>query len=347
VIENQDTDAIRLVVRAIVPLDVPLLVDSAAFNATCPISLSRGPGRLLLPACPDGIMEPFKAPDGFHVTERFWGQGTKSSNEGGQGLVEAVGIELVPTHASLGFPTEELSKAYARGLEDVETEMVDWVRRFQGWGEVLARQSLSPLEPLPTLVSLPSDGVITWVIADERMSWPYSSQRTIKITLAGPLGPLSERVADTSTLSRMAALADDPEAVAPAAVVLIASARRAAQRGQWRLALMELGTALEALLTAQLTLAPGSYMTLGPLTKAALKAGVALPQDVLARFVKPRNAAVHDGLIPSAAVVVDGLAMLDRLCDVAHPTYRCDPNLHVAHRPHRHDLTIMKPPNSA
>lgn len=144
-------------------------------------------------------------------------------------------------------------------------------------------------------------------------------------------------------MDRIVTLTNDATS-AHSAVVLTTSARRAAQRGRYRLALMELGTALEALLSELLQLPPAHKVTLGPLTTRARAAGVSLPSDVITRFVEPRNDAVHRGVEPSRASVIDALALLDSLIEQHLPDQASDPSLERAHRPQRHDLHIIKPP---
>ena len=341
------TSSPPLELLAQVPLDVAFIVDAAVLGMKLPVRADDGlRGHVFFPlASSDDASRPLLPPDGFGRVETYWGDWTSRSKEGGQAAVERLGSHLVlGPQATLTYPVETLGDGYARGLAPVEERLVAWVRRFQEWGQVLARQCLSIAEPLPSHLSPPSAAAITWIESGGHASWPDSSQAVVRIVMETQLTALSERVARVDTVTAMARLADEPSAAPPPAVALVSTARRAAQRRQWRTALMELGTALEALLTVQLALPTGHKQTLGPLTQRAIKAGIALPADVQTLFVDPRNAAVHGGVEPSRTTVMVGLEMLDALIAEHEPTYACPATLERVHRPQRHDLQFIKRP---
>lgn len=340
------TDA-DLVVRALVPLAADLIVDAAVAGQDFPLVTSHGPGRLVMPAPSAEDYGPLRAPAGFGRVPRDWGAWSSKHGDIGQLSVPTIGVEVRLQSATLDFPVEYLGNSHARGLAPLEQEIVEWTDRFQEWAQVLALQVLSRLEPSPKTLNAPSVGVLTWVEAAGQASWVDSSQQVLTVMVEGPLSPMSERVADIATIQRMVGLANDPALTPPAAVSLVVAARRAAQRGQWRTALMEMGTALEAVLTSAMPPPANGWETLGPMTARALKLGIALPQDVQAKFVKPRNQAVHQGITPAPGTVVDGLSMMDALILTYHSAYAADPSLPQAHRVQRHDLHIVKPPERA
>lgn len=336
-----------LTLFAQIPLDVGFIVDSSVLGVALPVNVDGLEGRVLFPLKgPDGS-RPLVAPDGLGRVDTFWGDWTSQTKAGGQVAIERLGFRLALNNVKLTYPVDELGNGYARGLAPVEKVLVAWIRRFQDWGQVLARQCLSLAEPLPSSISAPSAAAITWVESEDHASWPDSSQAVIQVVVEKDLTPLSERVASLDMVTTMAALANDPAASPPPAVALVTAARRAAQRRQWRNALMELGTALEALLTTQLALPTGHKETLGPLTQRALKAGIPLPTDVQATFVDPRNAAVHSGLEPTPPTVLAALTMLDDLIVTYEPGFACPPSLARAHRPQRHDLHIITRPDAS
>jgi len=333
-----------LLVRAIVPLTADLIVDASAAGSRLAMITAHGAGQLVMPCLGAEDFGPLAAPEGFARVSHDWGTWTSRSGSTGQLAVPTVGFELTLESAALTFPVNELGNAYARGPDPVEEDLLQWLRRLQEWGQILARQSLSPLEPSPKTLSAASSGLILWVETSGRASWPGTSQLAVDVVVETAISPLSERVADTATLTRMAAYANNPNMSPPPAVNLLAAARRAAQRGQWRLALMELGTALEAVLTSVLQPTARGFETLGPMTSRAIREGIALPADIDTAFVKPRNAAVHHGATPSVATVIQALDLLDALIATYHADYAADPSLPLAHRVQRHDLHIVRPP---
>lgn len=334
----------EIVLRALVPLAAELIVDSAVAGQHFALLTSYGTGRLVMPAPSAEEFGPLRAPEGFGRVPQDWGSWTSKRGDAGQLAVPTVGIEVALEDPTLDFPVEDLGRSHARGLAPVEREIVDWVGRFQDWAQVLARQALSRLEPSPKTLSAPSAAVFTWVEAAGQASWVDTSQQTLTVLTDGPLTSTSERVADMATIRRMVDFANDPAATPPAAVSLVVAARRAAQRGQWRTSLMELGTALEAVLTSAMPPpAKGGWETLGPMTRRAIQVGIPLPSDVYATFVEPRNAAVHQGITPTAGTVLGGLKMLDDLLMTYHSRYALEPALAQAHRVQRHDLQMVQP----
>lgn len=293
------TQDAALTLFAVVPLDVAVVMDAACLGQRIPVVVDDQWGALVLPNPRTQDAGPLQAPDGFGRVEVKWGGWNSGKSPAAQVQVEALAFQIPLVGAQLGFPLAKLDQGYASGVESIEEAVVAWVRRFQEWGEVLAHQALSVLEPLPRTVSPRSDAGLTWLKSGTHQSWVSSSQRPITIVVDAPPDPLSERVMDPATLVRVTELANDASCSPPAAVALVVSARRAAQRGRLRLALMELGTALEAVLFSALSLPPEHRDTLGPLTQRAIAAGVPLPNDIQKSFVTPRNEAVHKNVSPA------------------------------------------------
>jgi hypothetical protein len=110
---------------------------------------------------------------------------------------------------------------------------------------------------------------------------------------------------------------------------------------------MELGTALESILTEALQISTSNDLTLGPLVERAQNAGLPIPGDVVPRFVEPRNDAVHRAIVPHVDTVDYGLNVLDGLVRWYHPDWSCDEQLAFANRPTRQSLVMVAPPNQA
>jgi hypothetical protein len=338
----------HLTVMAQMPLDVELIVDADVLGRGWSVRVADAEGRMVMPVCDADVGSPIRAPKGFAGVRAKWGSWTSySSVDGtGQAAVRTLAFELLVSNVTPKFPMENLDQGYVYGMGSLEEKLVAWTRRFQEWGGIVVRQSLSLMDPSPRTLSAPTARPVMWVMAGGVSSWPNTHQAAMTTTMETQTSAVSERVADVPAVDRMTALSNDATASAPAAIILIAAARRAAGRGRYRLALMELGTALELLLTDLLNL-PGNHReTLGPLSARARRHGVALPKHVQQRFVKPRNDAVHGGIEPTRQIVLDALDMVDGLVAQHLPDYACDSTSQRAHRPQRTDLVIVKRPSA-
>lgn len=327
------------------PLDVSLIVQQDVLGARVPATTEHGTGHLLLPTWRGEFTSQPTAPPGLEKPELHWGSWTSYSSTGvGQAAIDVVGMQIELDDVYVDGPVEEWGNGYAAGIEPIKRSLGSWIERFQEWGTILARQALSPFEPSPAMIERPSLNSVLTIVAGGRASWPSSGGAAFRLRSSSG-SALSERVADAATVRRMCELASDPTIAPPSAVALVASARRAAQRNRLRLALMELRTALEAILTT--VLSPNSRMTLGPLTQLAIHSGISILADIHATFVVPRNSAVHRGQDPSQTTVIDGLAMLDGLIHQYYSAWSCDDALDFAHRPQRQSMLIVAPPQSS
>jgi hypothetical protein len=158
------------------------------------------------------------------------------------------------------------------------------------------------------------------------------------------LTPLSERLVNAGMMAKLVHLANDHSNNAPATVVFLGAARLAAQRGRFRLAMSELGTGLEALLTQLLSLPTDHKQTLSPLIDSAAAAHISLPTDIKQALVQPRNRAVHKGIEPDASSVIRAIQIVDDLVRTYLPDFSCPQDLERGHRPSRVDLQIVQPP---
>ena len=323
------------------PLDVDLLITEKAVGLTFSIEIDEWSGLLHLPECDGGAGSPLDPPAGFEAATVDWGTWSTYSADGqsGQMQVGAVGLTFPGIETA---PTDwNIEEGYVRGFERLEQGVAAWLARFTEWGQVVVRQSLGLLDPSPHLISPTSANARKWLVIGEKRSWIDSSPAQFVITTESHLSAVSERPADPASLTRIIRLANDA-LPGPSAVTLLSAARLAAQRGRFRHALMELGTALEATITD--VLQPTRSMTLGNLAPWARARGMAIPADIHATFVVPRNAAVHHGVSPTPSTVMDGLDLLDSLIAQHYPDYACDMGLPLGFRTWRRDLVITTPP---
>lgn len=327
----------------VIDLDVGVIVSEDVLGTVMPITAGAWSGELHWPRWDpsDEDLRDASPPTGFERAPGVWGAFTSRAQGGTQVEVTRLGFTVDLDRAGISIPPADLAAGFAKGGEPVREAVQGWLARFCTAGSLILSQPLDLSDPSPQLVSRPSAQPMTWLELDGEASW-IDTDTAITVVLPSE-SPWSERVADPSSVARVISLASSAAPV-PSAVALLGAARVAALRGRLRLALMELGTCLEAVLTARLGLPAEHKQTLGPLTEAALKAGVPLPADVKSSFVDPRNRAVHNGVDPAPGVLVDAFAVLDRLVGEDFPEF--EPITHgvVAHRPQKLDLVLVKPP---
>jgi hypothetical protein len=301
-------------------------------------------GFVLFPRYNEADDRRIGAPDGFERAPADWGDRTSKGSDQAQIAVGSLAFTFQVDRAAVHISPNDLSSGFAKGTDPLRSATKAWVRRLSDLAMTIVRQPLNPDDPSPKVISRPTDRVMTWLSMDGTESWIDTDPGTIEITMPSE-SPWSERVADPSSIERMVRLASLTAPV-PSAVALLDAARTAAHRGRLRLALMEMGTCLEAILTLRLGLASGHKKTLAPLTEEGLRAGVPLPATIDADFVKPRNGAVHNGIDPSWKTVHGGFEVLDPLVASDHGDFICDESLPLAHRPQRFDLHFVTPPVS-
>jgi len=334
--------------RLIVPLDVSLVVQSSVPGMREDITVAGRIGKVVLPtiANPEGTL---RAPEGFDVVEDFsWGTQVSWGRtiESRQYSVAALGFEFDLHPSEIAIPLGGLGLGYAKGFDSLRADLSHWIVRFTEFGGSILGQPLSLFDPSPKVLSSANNATMQWVQQSDQRSWVDTSGvgPVITISLSDNASPHDERSADVDSLFRVISLASTQPPIIPPAVALLTSARLAAQRRRWRTSIMELGTAAEALLTDILQLGVHK-MTLGPLFDIASKR-LSLPRDVGARFVRPRNEAVHQAVEPRPIDVDFALELLDALVAQHYPTYYFNEGLPVAHRPQRQDLYIVRPPTT-
>ena len=153
---------------------------------------------------------------------------------------------------------------------------------------------------------------------------------------------VSELVATPQELDRLIALVEDPHKEVPIAVALLSDAILAIKRQKLRQAIIDLGSAVEAILTNDLSLPPNHKLTLGPLMEKGQKSGLTLPADLQVAIVDPRNDAIHRGVVPPWVVALRAVEIVEEMLAQAAPEFRRNRELQWTFRPTRGDLLMVK-----
>lgn len=344
----------ELLLKVAIPLQAPLLVNYQCPGAKFPVKASFGPAEVVFPKLceaqgdvprhvgpPDGFdrVDPERLPD-LRGWGDFWGSGETLTAE-----IEAVGFTLIAAGSAVQIEIEkgELGNGYAY-IDGVEDELLEWIRRFGKWVQMIVNQPLDLNDPVPGLISDPSLRLFSWAETESERSWLNSRTKVSGIMWEGSGSVVSERKVDVQTLSTLVTLTNDSQCSPPAAVTLLAAARLAVRRRKLRQAIADLGTAMESILTQLLSLPIDHTITLGLLVKTALTDGVQLPSDINDNLVYPRNAAVHRSVEPDRRCVMRAIEIVDGLVNRHHAKFAYRFDLPPAQRPHRQNLVITIPP---
>lgn len=330
----------------VIPFDIPLIVLSSALGRSIPVSVAGREGTMHWPGWTHdhGTTRSASPPVGFEGLDQEWGSHTSSTADLTQVAVDSVGFSFQLNPDEVAIPAEELNQGYAKGLSALVEPLRSWMGRFSTVATHVLRQSLDATEPPLENISPRSQQLLHWLSMDGERSWLSSEPGVIKVRVQTQPRPWSELVGDRDSIDRIVSLTSSEEMI-PSPVVLMGAARLAAHRGRARLALMELGTCLEAILTPLVNLPPDHKETLGPLTKLALAMGVNLPADIKTAFVVPRNNAVHNGVEPTYEVLEGAFNIVSPLVNADYPQWAPSPKAPIAHRPQRLDLAIVPPPS--
>ena len=148
-----------------------------------------------------------------------------------------------------------------------------------------------------------------------------SSPGPMSLNITTGTSPLTEWTIDETSLPTLVDSANDADLRSPLAMEMFASARQAGQRKLWRLAIAELGTAAEALLRQRLSVADAKVPTLGALLARAEASNLTLPADTRRCVLRPRNAAVHQGIDPDPTLVVRAFEIVEELLRDQYPQW--------------------------
>ena len=344
----------ELLLKAVVPLQVPLIASYECTGRVFAIETKFGSARIAFPEVRESEAREHRyigSPSGFDRVgvDRlpgsrgwgdFWGSGKTSTV-----AFEAVGFSMAtPNSSQIEIDEGCLGEGYVY-IDTVNEEFLEWIRRFCQWAQIILNQPLDLSDPVPGVLSDPNLLVFSWAEAGEERSWLNSYSTMKGITWVGSGNVASERKASVNAISDIVTLASDRDLVPPTAVALLAGARLAVQRNRFRNAMADLGTAVESVLTDILALPLDHKKTLGQLLKAASKV-FQLPFDVKQNLLEPRNAAVHQSVEPNRTTVLRAIEIVDSLVRTRYTRYAYRYDLLAAQRPHRQDLIMFRPPSS-
>ena len=333
--------------RLVNALDVPLLVEPTRYDRSWEIAIpSVGEATLHLPSFVTGERPSVTPPSGFERVSPDW--------IGSEGWGRFVHPERVAQIGALGFRVSvdagdieseipEFAEGFPRGelVDEMKTGCVSWRDRFCRFGQLLLNQPLDLTDPGPGIISRPGERVLMWAA--------FGNIQSRVDTLAGRMtarvdsgSVVSELVASSQELDRMVALADDPHKEVPIAVVLLSDAILAIKRHKLRQAIIDLGGAVEAILANDLSLPANHKLTLRPLTAKARRSGLPLPADLEVAIVDPRNDAIHRSIVPTWAVAVRAVEIVEELLARAAPEFSRNRQLDWTFRPTRGDLLMLK-----
>jgi hypothetical protein len=333
--------------RLVIALDVPLLVEPIRFDPGWDITIpSVGEATLHMPSFAAGDGPSVTPPSGFERVSPDW--------IGSEGWGRFVHPERVAQIGALGFCVSidagdieseipGFTEGFLRGelVDEIKTGCVTWRDRFCRFGQLLLNQPLDITDPGPGIISRPGERVLMW--AD------FGDIQSRVDTLAGRMtawydsgSAVSELVASPGELDRMVALTDDPHKEVPIAVALLSDAILAIKRHKLRQAIIDLGGAVEAILTNDLSLPASHKLTLRPLTENARRSGLPLPTDLEVAIVDPRNDAIHRSIVPTWVVAVRAVEIVEELLARAAPEFSRNRQLQWTFRPTRGDLLMLR-----
>jgi hypothetical protein len=328
-----------------VPFDFPMFVELDLLGTRHRVALESSDAILELPRVKESgdqkegqLFPPDSAVERLTSHVDTWG----SIYPTGHGLtaqVEEV-LFVVPRRADLDF---DISSDQLGGddLDELRVEIHSWLDSFVAWVWILTSQSLDPNHPDPKFFHRRSTNIITVGVMGNASSYAASGSPPLVI-VTGSDGQCSERVVD----ERVFALCAERAGVAspPLTMELLASARMACRRGDRRRALIDVGTAAEAALTSLLGLDQTHGYTLGGLVRLASQSNLSIPADTDSHLVKPRNDAVHRGLVPSPSTLTLALEITEQLVAQVEPDAIPVSSLRATQRPQRHDIVIIQGP---
>lgn len=212
----------------------------------------------------------------------------------------------------LGRPTGPLVKQLVQFLDEWRNEFLQWVFLLTG-------QAVDPRVPPTSNLHVHHEGMSVWTERDGDIVGLRGFDTSVAVTLLDDHDihgvPLSEAL-----LTQVLANVAGDERV-PTALRLLRQGQAAVQRGEYRLALIELGAAAELTLAMGATSQPSKKkLTLGDLVKATTHSDEA--ERYRLGLVDPRNDAVHraDPLTRETALAAFELAR-----DLVAPEPHFDP----------------------
>ncbi len=268
-----------------------------------------------------------------HLPDKNWGV----KNDGYSGSCIEACLVVFKTKTNLDF---DLAKEQIGG-EDVRTllnEVMNWFESFNHWLWILTSQSLNPVYPDPKLIHRRSSNVITVASTANKISVPTILPKQITLVV-GEKDQSSEYLVDNKVLET--AIRSTPQSP-KISHELLASARMAARRRDFRRALVDAGTATELVLSELLEIDENRKMTLGALITESKKRNINIPEDTQTALVERRNDAIHRGIVASYKETMRAVEIAEEILAYVICDLILLKDLTYVHRPQRLDLVFIQ-----
>lgn len=334
-----------VLLHVVIPLDVPWVVQDTALGRSVHIQTGSLDAHLCLPSVTeaDGRIGGV-APTGFepatHIVDGWASMNWKDK------IATQVEVYCAAFKIAIDtYPSENISnisEGMIQSSEGVLEQIHEWLERFNRWMYLLLGQMVDTAYPTPQLLNPRRTRRFVWATVDGTRTRIDSSVGTITIDQTDKHSVLAERVVDEHNLEELVRRASDSNQEAPLFLEMYASARRAALRGQRRLAIAELGTAAESILLRLLGLRPSRNLTLGRLIKQATERDMHLPADFRDAVQSARDKAVHEGVEPEYRSMLRAFELVLQLICRIDPILISSTSSAPAHRPQRLDMTVVK-----
>ncbi len=339
-------------VHHLVPLGADLVLDFAALGEEHPVVLSAGMLTWTLPGVRWNDGQPrsvaprgFEAVPGESLTAHWSHASNNERTQSGAGMLANLAISLDAQIAVYG-DDDDGAPAGTRVVPPYAKELVEWVLRFERWLATITNQPLDPLRPRPSLLNPRENSILTWVRDSDgtNLTNPQVGTRELAITVRGH-GPArwhEELIADSEVVREAVRRTNQHESPSVVAV-LWARAREAFAVGDYRTAVVDLGSIAEAALVAHDPQHRQSGTLGQKLRRVTAQRPGLVPSDADVALCRLRNDVLHDARTATRAeaerageIVLDVARPVLRYLDLVLPT-----SPEPAHRPQRADLTIF------
>ena len=267
------------------------------------------------------------------LPEKHWGLKEEKHKES---MIECCSI-IFEIQGIIDF---DLSKEQIGGddIRNLSESARDWFYSFNHWIWLLSSQIMNPIYPDPRVLHRKSNNIIVTAFSSDKTSVPtvFSGGRAIGIN---DKVQASEQIVNRRLLDLAICSVDKTP---PIILELLASARMAARRGDFRRSIVDAGTASELALSDLIELDSSQKLTLGGLISEVQKRDIPIPSDTKISLVDERNAAIHRGYIPSLDKVIRALEIAEYFVKMNIEDIIPLSELRPIYRPQRFDLVIIK-----
>lgn len=282
-----------------------------------------------------GLQHPNSAPSTIEhlLPEKHWGLKKENHKES---YIEACSIVFtIRGNIDFDLSFEQIGGEDVRSLSNSISE---WFESFTHWIWLLTSQSMIPTYPDPKVIHRKSSNIITTASSNGKISVPNMFSNGISLCIQDG-GQASEYLVNHKVLDLSI---DSSEKPTPIAFELLASARMAARRSDFRRAVVDAGTASELALSELLEIDETKKLTLGGLITEVKKRNLKIPDDVQTKLVDQRNAAIHRGYISSNKDALRALEIAEQIVSMSVKEMIPFNQLKPFFRPQRQDFVIIK-----